>query len=133
MWATTSGCSAAASTDVAGGWVWTIADVAARGRPEVEAGRRIRLADAVRAVSGEHLHGIVDEKPGRFIGLVEGEAERQGPEGAFVGTARRQLAGESRFVTFVGQDPGAARQRGARVAAKRRRRFAKRADRHAAA
>ena len=32
MWATTSGCSAAASTEVAGGWVWTIAWTSARAR-----------------------------------------------------------------------------------------------------
>ena len=32
MWATTSGCSAAASADAAGGWVWTIAGTSARAR-----------------------------------------------------------------------------------------------------
>ena len=34
-----------------------------------------------------------------------------------LGPARRQLAGEARLVAFVGEDPGAARERGARVAA----------------
>ena len=33
--------------------------------PEVKARRRIRLADPVRAVAREHVHGVVDEKPRR--------------------------------------------------------------------
>ena len=32
MWATMSGCSAAASAEAAGGWVWTIAATSLRAR-----------------------------------------------------------------------------------------------------
>ncbi len=91
-------------------------DVAARAvDPQVKARRRIRLADAERTRAVEHVQRVVDQQPRRLFGLVEREAERQGPEGARRRAARGQLAGEAGLVAFVGEDPGAARQRVARV------------------
>ena len=84
--------------------------------PEVEARRRVGLANSVRALAGEDTQRVVDQQPRRFLGLVEGEAERQRPEGAVARAARGQLAGEPRLVAFVGEDPGAARERSARIA-----------------
>ena len=83
--------------------------------PEVKARRRIRLADAEGAFPLEHSEVVVDEQPGRFLGLVEGQAERQRPERAVARTARRQLAREARLVAFVGEDPGRARERASRI------------------
>ena len=106
-------------------------DVGARAiDPEVKARRRVGLADAERAGALAHVERVVDEQPRRGLGLVECEAERQRPEGAVFGSARGQLAGEAGLVALVGEDPGAARQRGARIGRQRRRGLAQAAAGH---
>ena len=100
--------------------------------PEVETGRRIRLRGSrtsrrPRAPSSPSSMSSHDAS----VGLVEGQAERQGPERAVV-RCRAPSAGR-RGPTRGPRRPGSRRSASAaRVAAKRRRHFfAQRAHRHA--
>ena len=74
--------------------------------PEVEARRRVRGAAAF-----ERFQLVVDQHERLGPRLVEAQAERQRPIGVGLRAARRDLAGETRFVVLLGEDPGAGRER----------------------